>query len=131
MADVFTKKKRSLVMSRIHGRNTGIEVRMRKILRSGGIRFRQHPGIHGSPDFIVGSRTLIFCDGDFWHGYRYETKKKPPGRFWKDKIEGNMRRDRRVSRKLRREGYSVIRLWEHDIEKRPEVCLNRIIRFMR
>lgn len=104
---------------------------MRKILRSGGIRFRQHPGMYGSPDFLVGRRTAVFCDGDFWHGYRYGEKKKPAKKFWRDKIENNMRRDRSVSRRLRRDGYSVIRLWEHDIEKRPDVCLDKIVRFMR
>ena len=118
-------------MSRIRGKNTGIEMKIRRLLQSSEIQFRQHPKIYGSPDFLVGERTLVFCDGDFWHGYRYKEKYGSLKQFWRDKIEGNMRRDRKVSRKLRREGYSVIRLWEHDIEKRPHVCLNRIIRFMR
>ncbi len=131
MTDVFTPEKRSWVMSRIRGKNTGIEKRMRGMLRANGIPFRQHPDIYGHPDFLVGAETLVFCDGDFWHGYNYDKKKKPAKRFWRDKIEGNIRRDRGVSRRLRREGYSVIRLWEHDIEKRPDVCLARIIRFMR
>ncbi len=118
-------------MSRIRGRNTGIEDRVKILLRSNKIKFEQHPKIFGNPDFLVGKKTLVFCDGDFWHGYQYEKKKKPKKKFWKDKIMGNIKRDRRVSKKLRREGYSVIRLWEHDIEKRPLVCLNRIVRFMR
>ena len=54
----------------------------------------------------------MFCDGDFWHGYQYAKKKKPGKKFWRDKIERNIERDRRISRKLRRSGYSVIRLWE-------------------
>ncbi|MDA7954785.1 MAG: very short patch repair endonuclease [Nitrosopumilus sp.] len=131
MADVFTPEKRSWVMSRIRGKNTKIEVRMRAMLRSAGIRFRQHPRMYGSPDFLVGGGTAVFCDGDFWHGYRYAERRPRLKRFWRDKIEGNMRRDRRVSRRLRRDGYSVVRLWEHDIEKRPDVCIRRITRFMR
>ena len=131
MTDVFTPEKRSWVMSRIGGRDTGIERKTKALLCLNGIKFEQHPKIHGRPDFLVGTRTLVFCDGDFWHGFQYDRKRKLGKKFWRDKIEGNMERDKRVSRKLRRDGYSVIRLWEHDIEKRPCVCLNRIIRFMR
>ena len=130
MADIFTPEKRSWVMSRIRGKGTKIEVRMGGMLRSAGIRYRRHPRIHGSPDFLVGDRTLVFCDGDFWHGYRYEERRKKLKRFWRDKIERNMRRDRSVTRRLRRDGYSVIRLWEHDIERRPGVCMGRIRRSM-
>ena len=131
MADIFSTEKRSWVMSQIRGKNTKIEIITRSLLLSNKIKFQQHPKIYGNPDFLVGKKTAIFCDGDFWHGFQYDEKKKPRKKFWKDKIEENMRRDRRISRKLRRDGYSVIRLWEHDIERRPMVCLNRIIRFMR
>ena len=103
---------------------------MKEILKENKLKFVQHPKIFGNPDFLVGDRTAIFCDGDFWHGHDFENKKKPSKKFWKDKIQRNMKRDKTVSRKLRREGYSVLRFWEHDIEKRPYVCLNRIIRFM-
>lgn len=131
MTDTLTPEKRSWVMSQIRGKNTGIEDKVKRLLILSKIKFKQHPQILGSPDFLVGKKTLVFCDGDFWHGYRYETRKKPRKKFWKDKIEGNMRRDKRISRRLRGEGYSVIRLWEHDINDRPLVCLNRIVRFMR
>lgn len=118
-------------MSRIRGKHTKIEKKMKKILSKNRIKFKQHPKIFGNPDFLVAKWVLIFCDGDFWHGHNYEKKKKPTKKFWKQKIEGNMRRDRIVSRRLRRDGYSVIRLWEHDIEKRPNVCLDRILRIMK
>ena len=118
-------------MSRIRGKNTKIEIITKNMLRSNRLKFKQHPKIFGNPDFLVGKKTAVFCDGDFWHGFQYDKKKKPRKKFWKDKIEENMRRDKRISQKLRRDGYSVIRLWEHDIEKSPHVCLNRIIRFMR
>lgn len=131
MTDVFTPEQRSRVMSRIRGRDTGIERIMEGLLESRGIPFVKQPRMRGRPDFLVGERTLIFCDGDFWHGYDYEGRKKPPGRFWRDKIEGNMMRDRRTRSRLRREGYSVLRFWEHDLEKRPEVCIRRVLRFMR
>ena len=58
-------------------------------------------------------------------------KRKNQKKFWKDKIENNIKRDKKISQNLRRNGYSVIRLWEHDIKKRPDFCLKKIIRFMR
>ena len=126
MADIFTPKKRSWVMSRIRSRDTKIEKKTASLLRKNKIHYRRFPKVFGSPDFVVEKKVLVFCDGDFWHGYRYDKKKKPPKKFWRDKIERNMGRDRKVSRTLRRDGWSVIRIWEHDIEKRPAACLRRI-----
>ena len=128
MADIFTPEKRSWVMSRIRSRNTGIERRMRTILRENRLHYRSYPKMYGSPDFLVEKSILVFCDGDFWHGYQYAEKKRPPKKYWRDKIEGNMRRDRKVSRKLRREGWSVLRIWEHDIKRNPEKCMRKILR---
>jgi len=86
-----------------------------------------YPKMSGNPDFVLRrEKIIIFCDGDFWHGYQYERKKKPRKKFWKNKIEQNMKRDKRINRKLRREGWSVLRFWEHDIEKRPEMCRKKI-----
>ena len=126
MADIFTPKKRSWVMSRIRSRDTKIEKKTAHLLRKNKIHYRRFPKVFGSPDFVVEKKVLVFCDGDFWHGYQYNRKKKPPKKFWRDKIERNMERDRKVSRKLRAGGWSVVRLWEHDIEKRPESCIRKI-----
>ena len=129
MTDVFTPEKRSWVMSRIRGTNTKIDLRMKRILTDMGCRFRMYPKMYGSPDFVLQkSRIAIFCDGDFWHGYKYDEKKKLPKKFWREKIEGNIDRDRKVSRKLREEGWSVLRFWEHDIEKKQDMCVNKILR---
>ena len=129
MADIFSKEKRSWVMSRIRGQNTKIDLMMKEMLKESGYRFEMYPKMFGNPDFAHRRKKIaIFCDGDFWHGYRYHDKKKPSKKFWRDKIENNMRRDARYTRKLRRDGWSVIRIWEHDIEKNPEKCLNRIER---
>ena len=131
MADVFSPEKRSWVMSQIRGKNTKIEKKMMVILAENKIKFKQHPKMLGNPDFLVGNNTVVFCDGDFWHGYKYFEKKKLEKKFWRDKIEGNMRRDKKVSRRLRREGWSVQRFWEHDIEKRHEFCKRKILRAMK
>ena len=126
MADIFTPKKRSWVMSRIRSRDTGIEKKTAQLLRKNKTHYRRFPKVFGSPDFIVEKKILVFCDGDFWHGYQYAKKKKPPKKFWRDKIERNMERDRKVTRRLRADGWSVVRLWEHDIERNPGSCLRRI-----
>ena len=126
MADVFSRKKRSWIMSRIRSKNTSIDRKMRDMLSGMNVRFEMYPKVFGSPDFQVGKRVLVFCDGDFWHGYRYAEKKRPAKKYWREKIEGNMRRDRKVSRKLRRDGWSVLRIWEHDIKKNPDKCMRKI-----
>jgi len=129
MTDIFTPEKRSWIMSRIRGSNTKIDLKMKKLLSENKYKFEMYPKMYGNPDFILKRKKIaIFCDGDFWHGYRYHEKKKPAKKYWKDKIEGNMRRDRRYSRKLRRDDWSVLRLWEHDIEKNPDKCMRKIKR---
>lgn len=128
MPDIFTKEKRSWVMSRIRGKNTKIDLKMNEILKNLGFPYEMYPKMFGNPDFVLKREgVVIFCDGDFWHGYDYATK-KPSKKYWKEKIERNMKRDLYVSRKLRREGWSVLRFWEHDIDKRMGVCIDRIIR---
>ena len=126
MTDIFTPEKRSWVMSRIRSRDTKIEKNMASLLRKNKIRYRRFPRVFGSPDFVVEKKVLVFCDGDFWHGYGYGKKKRPRKKFWRDKIERNMGRDRKVTRKLRADGWSVVRLWEHDIERRQESCIGKI-----
>ena len=113
-------------MSRIRGQNTKIDLKMNELLSSMGHKFEMYPKMDGNPDFLILKRIVIFCDGDFWHGYKYFEKKRLRKKFWRDKIETNMKRDKKISRKFRREGYSVLRFWEHDIEKNESKCLKRI-----
>jgi len=127
MIDIFSPEKRSWVMSRIRGTNTKIDLRMKEMLSDARYKHVMYPNMFGSPDFILQrKRVVIFCDGDFWHGYKYYERKRLAKKFWRDKIERNMRRDLAVSRKLRREGWSVLRFWEHNIEKNPEKCMRKI-----
>jgi len=128
LTDIFTPEKRSYVMSRIRYKDTKIELKIKKILKDNHIPFKEHPRMFGNPDFLARKKILIFCDGDFWHGYRYHEKKKPAKKFWRDKIQDNMSRDKKVSRKLRSEGWSVLRFWEHDIEKNLELCVRKLKR---
>jgi DNA mismatch endonuclease (patch repair protein) len=127
MADIFTPQKRSWVMSRIRSKNTSIDLAMKQLLSDAGARFVMYPKMDGNPDFAIPSRKVaIFCDGDFWHGYNYRNGKKLKAGYWRNKIEGNMRRDRKVSQRLRYHGWSVLRFWEHDLKKRSELCARKI-----
>lgn len=129
MADVFTPEKRSWVMSRIRGKFTGIDLRMREILADTGATFEMYPRMPGNPDFASSRmRIAVFCDGDFWHGYHYRGGRVPRQKFWREKILRNMARDRYVNGMLRREGWSVLRFWEHDINSDPEKCMRKIRR---
>lgn len=129
MADTLTPEARSRLMSRIRSKGTSIDRKMERILARSGARFEMYPRMTGSPDFASRRRRIaVFCDGDFWHGYRYAERKKPSARYWRDKIERNMARDRYVTKRLRREGWSVLRFWEHDIHKNPSKCARRVRR---
>lgn len=103
---------------------------MASLLRSAGLKFRTHVRrLPGSPDFVLsGAKVAVFADGSWWHGRSFDQTKHKLKPFWRDKISGNMRRDKRVDARLRRMGYSVVRAWDEDIEKRPGWCLKRVLR---
>ncbi len=67
MTDVFTKEKRSWVMSRIRSRNTKLENELAEMLKKHRVKFRRYPKIIGNPDFLIGKKTIVFIDGCFWH----------------------------------------------------------------
>ena len=129
MPDVFTKAKRSEVMSRIRGRgNKDTELALVKLLRRHRIiGWRRHQPVFGKPDFLFrAQRVAVFVDGCFWHGCpRCYRRPKSNRKFWDAKIVRNRERDRQVSRELRRLGWRIIRVWEHDLRK-PTRVLARI-----
>jgi len=121
-------------MSRIRSSNTGIEKFIFKGLQSRGIYFQKHyKGILGTPDVAIPKKKIaVFIDGDFWHGFRYPAwKKRLHSKFWVTKIERNRARDRRTFAKLRRDGWKVMRLWEHQILKSPQKTLTGLALFVR
>jgi DNA mismatch endonuclease (patch repair protein) len=162
MPDVFTKAKRSEVMSRIRSRgNRDTELALARLLRRHKISgWRRHVQVriaecrmrnkskrgaavfplrtpHSEfrtfavrPDFVFPkSRTAIFVDGCFWHGCpRHATKPKNNRAFWHRKLSANKTRDRLVNRTLRRAGWRVLRIWEHELARNNEACLLRRIR---
>jgi DNA mismatch endonuclease (patch repair protein) len=162
MSDVFTKAKRSEVMSRIRSRgNRDTELALAKLLRAAGIcGWRRHFEIRGravlprdpkiraarqhrptknqrtarrsvptfrvKPDFVFRQvRLALFVDGCFWHGCpRHATWPAHRAAWWRRKIEGNKTRDRLVNRILRRAGWRVVRIWEHELQMGKHPTLN-------
>jgi DNA mismatch endonuclease (patch repair protein) len=120
-------------MSRIKSKNTKIEVFVFRELRRAGVHFQKHyKRCPGRPDVCVPSRKLaVFIDGDFWHGYRYPAwKHKLPSEFWTNKIERNRARDRKNFSRLRRSGWRVMRVWEHELQRHADQTTERIIDFL-
>jgi DNA mismatch endonuclease (patch repair protein) len=105
-------------MSRVRNRDTDLESLVRSELFKRGWRFRKHvSSLPGTPDIVfVRQGVAIFVDGDFWHGYRFPQWERNLSEFWKTKINKNRRRDRRNFAKLRRLGWRVVRVWQHEIK---------------
>jgi DNA mismatch endonuclease, patch repair protein len=124
MADVFTKRKRSEVMSLIRSRgNRDTELRLAQVFRSHGmIGWRRGMKLAGKPDFVFPKlRLTVFVDGCFWHGCpKHGTKPKQNAIFWREKISRNQARDRLVTRTLRAKDWRVLRVWEHELTRKNE-----------
>lgn len=122
-------------MGRIRGKGNKLDKETAKLLRRAKLRYRSYPKIFGNPDFLVGDSTALFCDGSFWHGrdwgalkLRLESGNNPE--YWVKHISANRKRDRKVGRVLRSQGYAVVRLWDTDIKSRPDWCVEKIRRGM-
>ncbi len=106
-------------MSRIRGKNTGPERRFAECLLLQGLVFEQHAvDLPGRPDIVFrDEKVAVFVDGDFWHGWRFPLWKEKLTPYWQAKIEATRCRDLRNFRCLRRAGWKVIRVWEHQLEQ--------------
>jgi DNA mismatch endonuclease (patch repair protein) len=128
MPDIMSPEKRSALMSRIKGQGTKPELAVARELARLGLRPRQHvAGMPGRPDFVfIRARIAVFIDGDFWHGWRFPLWQHKLTPFWREKIAGNRARDQRNMRRLRRAGWTVVRIWEHQLERDMTACIGRI-----
>lgn len=117
MNDIVTTHKRSLMMSGIRGRDTGPELRVRRILHRLGYRFRLHrKDLPGFPDVVLPKhKVAIFIHGCFWHchqGCRFAKLPRSREEFWKPKLLGNRERDAAAVAALREVGWRVLLVWE-------------------
>lgn len=124
----YTTPERSKIMGKIKGKNTKPELAFRKTLWAAGYRYRiDYKKLIGKPDIALKKyKTVIFIDGEYWHGYNWEERKpkvKTNREFWIAKIERNMQRDQEVNEELKQMGYKVFRFWESEIKKELGRCI--------
>lgn len=133
MSDIYSKSKRSDIMSRISGKETKLGVLVRKYLFSKGFRFRKNvKELPGKPDIVLPKyKVIIFIHGCFWHGHFCRRGNLPSSniQFWKNKISRNISRDQDVTQKLRELGWKVIIIWQCEIHNNlgREIRLSQLI----
>lgn len=132
--DILTPEQRSSLMSRIQGKDTGPEIRVRRLAHAIGFRFRLHRrDLPGSPDLVFSShRKVIFVHGCYWHrheGCRYAYSPKSNITFWQSKFETNVARDRRAASMLETLGWEVLVIWECETQN-EEALRVRLIEFL-
>lgn len=119
MADTLTKAQRSWTMSRIRSRWTSAEKAVHGFLKGLRIKHRMHPKIEGSPDVLVpDQRKAVFLHGCFWHkcpACYIEPKSRK--KYWLPKIERNVRRDKENEKLIRKNGWKIVKIWEHEFKR--------------
>jgi len=121
----------SYTMSRIKGKNTGIEIELRKELTKRGLHYRHNTKyVFGHPDISFKRyKVAVFCDSEFWHGYHFEANEKllkSHRDYWVPKIKRNIARDQDVNAELAKEGYLVLRFWGQEIDGDAAKCASQI-----
>ena len=126
MVDNLTTEVRSKIMSSIKSKWTSSEKKVHNILKENKIRHTMHPKLPGNPDVLLKeTEAVIFIDGCFWHNCP-EHGHLPDSNieFWRKKIERNVERDLQNTKTLERMGFSVIRIWEHEVNSKEFKILN-------
>lgn len=129
--DDLTPEQRRKNMQAIKSKDTSIEISLRNALWNEGVRYRKNYNkLFGKPDIVITKHKIaIFCDSDYWHGYDWENRSqkiKSNRDYWIPKIERNMQRDKEVTERLEREGWTVLRFWEWQIKKHLNECVSSI-----
>lgn len=133
MRDHLTREQRSRAMKSVKLRNGSIEKILQRELRSHSVKFRRNVrSLPGSPDIVfMQQRVVVFVDGDFWHGWYLPSWEYKLSKFWREKLRANRKRDQRNFRKLRSQGWRVIRLWQHELIRDKEGCAQRVLKAVR
>ena len=116
-------------MSSIRGKDTKIELLLRKALWRSDIRgYRVAMKLSGRPDIAFTKyKVAIFCDGDFWHGYKFDEWEERLSPHWFKKIRRNIDRDKENDEKLKNDGWTVLHFWEWEILKNVEMCKQKVV----
>lgn len=134
--DIYSKQKRSEIMSLISGKNTKPEIVIRKIAHSLGYRFRLHKkDLPGKPDIVFPKyKKVIFVNGCFWHSHKNCKRSKLPttnAKFWKEKIEGNKKKDKSNYIRLKKLGWDYMVIWQCEIkDSNKEKIEKRLLEFL-
>ncbi len=125
--DVFSVRKRSEIMARVLGSgNVATELRFAQFMRKHRLTgWRRGQRLFGSPDFVFRKqRVVVFVDGCFWHNCpRHGSQPVSNPLFWQKKLDRNRTRDRTVTRTLRQRGWTVLRVWQHELTRNNEAKL--------
>lgn len=130
MPDSYDAATRSRVMRSVKGKDTSPELLLRKALRAQGVTgYRLHrKDIPGSPDLaFIGKKVAVFVDGAWWHGHPAKWWKGRSGEYWDAKIERNIARDRAVDAALTEGGWTVVRVWDFEVERYPNLAVERVV----
>ena len=130
--DMWSKEKRSEVMTRIRSKNTKPEKILRSLLHNVGLRFRIHrEDLPGKPDIVFPRQKLVvFVHGCFWHFHKDCREGRIPSSnsiFWRNKLQKNVDRDQRNIDRLQKDGWKVIVIWECEIENYPEKFVKKVV----
>lgn len=130
--DIMSPEKRSHVMSKVGSQDTEPEMKVRTALHRAGFRYKLHvDDLPGTPDLVFPKHsTVIRVHGCFWHRHNCEKGRQVPEtrrEFWKQKLERNEERDRKNKRKLEEQGWTVLTVWECELQEQPEDTIERLI----
>ncbi len=120
MGDVFSKEKRSEIMAKVRSKaNLATEKKLISLFKANGIKgWRRNYRLYGKPDFVFSKKKVaVFVDGEFWHGHPTRGQIPETNReFWENKIGRNKKRDHQVNEMLKAKGWTVVRIWQHELK---------------
>jgi DNA mismatch endonuclease (patch repair protein) len=130
MSDIFSKKKRSEIMSKVGTKNTKPELFVRRLIHSMGFRYRLHrKDLPGKPDIVFQKyKKVIFVNGCFWHGHKNCKKAQLPKSnidYWSFKINENKKRDRKNIENLNKLGWDNLIIWQCQLKEKNKIILKK------
>ncbi len=130
--DKLTPLQRSINMSKIKSENTSPEVFVFRELKNMGIKFKKHYKTHGKPDIAFPKQKIaVFINGEFWHGRNFKNYQNKLQEFWVKKISLNILRDKNNYKKLKNEGWVIIKIWDKDLKKNPQREIKKITKALK